>query len=57
MNVVVWNVRGVNTRYKQKGANKFKQSNEVGLIDILENKVKHENVCKIINKIAPSWSV
>lgn len=55
MNVITWNVRGINKIYKQKEVKKFIQKNDVGLIVILENRVKEKNVSKTIMKIANNW--
>lgn len=55
MKVLAWHVRSTNKVFKQKKVKNFIQ-NEVGLIAILENKVKQQHAGIMINKIAPGWS-
>ena len=42
--IVGWNIRGLNWPNKQKDVKSFLYSNKVGLIGLLETKVKVKNV-------------
>ncbi|XP_009602893.1 uncharacterized protein LOC142168793 [Nicotiana tabacum] len=55
MKIIASNVRGVNKVYKQKEVKKFITNNDVGLIAILNNRVKEENASRVINKITTNW--
>ena len=51
-NVVAWNIRGLNWPHKQVDVSIFLHSNKVGLIGLLETKVKEKNVEKIAAKVS-----
>ncbi|XP_070023440.1 uncharacterized protein LOC142179626 [Nicotiana tabacum] len=55
MNIIVWNVRGMNKVYKQKELKKFIRENKVVLIADLENRVKETKAEGIIKKIFNNW--
>ena len=51
-----WNVRGLNWPNKQEELKIFLQQNKIGLIGLLETKVKLERVPHIAANIFPRWS-
>lgn len=51
MKLVTLNVRGLNKIYKQKKLNEFLKENKVGIVTIVEHKVKHQVAVKIVNKV------
>ncbi|XP_019255064.1 PREDICTED: uncharacterized protein LOC109233643 [Nicotiana attenuata] len=55
MNIIVWNVRGMNKVYKQKELKTFIRENKVVLIAVLENRVKETKAESIIKKIFNNW--
>ena len=50
-NIIVWNIRGLNCPNKQEDAKCFIQSQRVGLIALVETKVKKENVNEVANNV------
>lgn len=56
MNLLTWNVRGLNKIYKQKEFKSFIRNNNVVLISILEHRVKEENAKKITEKFNRGWN-
>lgn len=55
MNIVTWNVRGLNKVYKQKELKVIIKENKIGLLAILEHRVVEKLETKIIQKIAQGW--
>lgn len=55
MNIISWNVRGLNKGYKQKELKNFISVNKVVLIAVLENRVKEEKAEAVIKKVFNSW--
>lgn len=55
MNIVTWNVRGLNKAYKQKELKVVIKENKIGLLAILEHRVVEKLETKIIQKIAQGW--
>ena len=53
--IASWNVRGLNWPNKQEDVKLFLQQNNVGLIGLLETKVKRQNVGKIAANIFRGW--
>ena len=53
--IASWNVRGLNWPNKQEDVKLFLQLNNIGLIGLLETKVKSQNVCKIAENIFTGW--
>ena len=53
---VSWNIRGLNWPNKQEDVRLFLQSNKVGLIRLLETKVKVVNVDKVASHTFPGWN-
>ncbi|XP_075081553.1 uncharacterized protein LOC142166363 [Nicotiana tabacum] len=56
MKLVTWNIRGLNKIYKQKELNKFLNENKVGIVAIVEHRVKHQVAVKFVNKVAVEWN-
>jgi len=54
-NIASWNVRGLNWPNKQEDVKLFLQSNNIGLIGLLETKIKSQKVCKIAQNIFSGW--
>jgi len=54
-NLVSWNVRGLNWPNKQEDIKLFLQIHKVGLIGLLETKVKLHKTDYIANNIFPRW--
>ena len=53
--IVSWNIRGLNWPNKQEDVLSFLHSNKVGLIGVLETKVKQENDSKVAARTFPGW--
>ena len=54
--IVSWNVRGLNWPNKQEDLKLFLHKNKVGLIGLLETKVKIPKVNIIANVLFPRWN-
>ena len=54
-NIVSWNIRGLNWPNKQEDLKLFLRMNKVGLIGLLETKVKQNKVDIMASKILPGW--
>jgi len=52
-NIVSWNIRGLNWPNKQEEVRSFLHKNKVGMIGLLETKVKIKNVDKIAGNVFP----
>ncbi|KAH0781593.1 hypothetical protein KY290_001191 [Solanum tuberosum] len=52
MNIIAWNVRGLNKVYNHKELKVFLQENKVGVIVITETRVKENNAAQVVMKIA-----
>ncbi|XP_075087832.1 uncharacterized protein LOC142169811 [Nicotiana tabacum] len=55
MNIVSWNIRGLNKVYKQREIKQYLRDNKVVLIAIIEDKVKQPMAEKTIQKISRNW--
>ncbi|XP_021835103.2 uncharacterized protein [Spinacia oleracea] len=53
--VLGWNVRGLNSIQKQNEVNHFIQKYAVGLVGLLEHKVKLSNLGKLYQKVFVNW--
>ncbi|KAJ8419442.1 hypothetical protein Cgig2_014343 [Carnegiea gigantea] len=54
-NVGCWNIRGLNWPNKQEDLRVFMQQKQIGLMGLLETKIKEKNVTHIANKLFPDW--
>ncbi|XP_056695788.1 uncharacterized protein [Spinacia oleracea] len=54
-NIATWNVRGLNSLQKQNEVKHFIQKYEVGLVGLLEHKVKLPNLGKLYQKVFVKW--
>ena len=54
-NIVSWNIRGLNWPNKQEEVRSFIGNNKVGLIGLLETKVKVNKVDHIAGVVFPGW--
>jgi len=52
-NIVSWNIRGLNWSNKQEEVRSFFNNNKVGIIGLLETKVKIRNLDKIAGNAFP----
>jgi len=50
-----WNIRGLNWPNKQEDVKLFLHEKNIGLVGLLETKVKEKNVEKITNKLLQGW--
>jgi len=55
-NLTSWNVRDLNWENKQAEVKLFLQSNKIGLVGLLETKVKVKNVEKVAASIFHGWN-
>ncbi|XP_060178324.1 uncharacterized protein LOC132608297 [Lycium barbarum] len=56
MKVITWNIRGINKLYKHRELKVFIKENKVGVIAIVEHRVKEIRADKLIKKLVPGWS-
>jgi len=54
-NIVSWNIRGLNWPNKQEELKMFIQRNNIGILGLLETKVKIPKVDDIAARIFPNW--
>lgn len=52
---MVWNVRGINNQHKQKDVLRFLNWQSVGLVDLLETKVKAHNMRELHLSLFKGW--
>lgn len=52
MKLVTWNTRGINELHKQKELKLFMKENNIGVIAVLEHKIKEHLASIVIQKIA-----
>lgn len=55
MKLVTWNITRLNKLHKQKELKLFMKENNVGIIEVLEHKVKEKLAEKAIQKMATWW--
>ncbi|XP_056687902.1 uncharacterized protein [Spinacia oleracea] len=53
--ILCWNVRGINSTQKQNEVRKFVQRHDVGLVGLLEHKVKLAKLGKLYQNIFMNW--
>lgn len=53
--IISWNIRDLNWPNKQEDVKSFLQLHEVGLVGLLETKVKDKNVSTIARRTCPGW--
>ena len=53
--IVCWNIKGLNWPNKLEDVKIFLYNNKVGLVGLLETKVKKHNVSKVAAKVFPWW--
>ena len=54
-NIASWNIRGLNWPNKQEDVKLFLHSNKIGLVGLLETKIKEKKVQKVASNLFPSW--
>ncbi|XP_070028681.1 uncharacterized protein [Nicotiana sylvestris] len=57
MNLLFWNVRGANKKYKQKELRKYLQAKHITLAGITKTKVKVHKAATAAAAVAPNWGV
>ncbi|XP_062085878.1 uncharacterized protein LOC133791984 [Humulus lupulus] len=53
--ILCWNVRGINNHQKHAEIKKLINSKKIGLVSLLETKVKNKNIGVIYNRIYSGW--
>jgi len=53
--IVYWNIRGLNWPNKQEDVKIFLFNNKVGLVGLIETKVKEHNTNKVATAFFPGW--
>ena len=53
--IVSWNIRGLNWPNKQEDLKSFLQTNKVGMIELIETKIKTKNDSYIVARAFPGW--
>lgn len=53
--ILSWNVRGLNSPNKQVDVKKFIQHHSVGLVGLLETKVKASNLGSLYQRVFSGW--
>jgi len=53
--MLVWNIRGLNSSNKQEDIKLFLKKQGVGLVVLVETKVKKENISRVANKLFMGW--
>lgn len=56
MNIISWNVRGINNPSRAADLGRILREHEVGLLGLLETKVKRPNFCRIEAKLGMKWT-
>lgn len=57
MTWLVWNVRGISKRYKQKELKLYLKNKYIKLAGLLETRVKETSVNRVFKNISPGWGV
>ncbi|XP_070002551.1 uncharacterized protein [Nicotiana sylvestris] len=57
MTWVIWNVRGINKRYKQKELKIYVQNKQIKLAVFLETRVKKNRANRVFKNILPGWAI
>ncbi|XP_019263542.1 PREDICTED: uncharacterized protein LOC109241272 [Nicotiana attenuata] len=57
MTWVIWNVRGINKRYKQKELKIYVQNKQIKLAGFLETRVKENRDNRVFKNILPGWAI
>ena len=52
---VSWNIRGLNWPNKQEDLRIFLHTHKIGLIGLMETKIKVENDSRIAARVFPNW--
>ncbi|XP_062103579.1 uncharacterized protein LOC133814663 [Humulus lupulus] len=53
--ILTWNVRGINSQHKHREIKQLIQSKKVGLVSLLETKVKNKNMGSIYMNLFSGW--
>ncbi|XP_062118180.1 uncharacterized protein LOC133831781 [Humulus lupulus] len=53
--ILVWNVRGINSQHKHKEIRQLIYSKKVGLVSLLETKVKNKSMGDMYMSLFPGW--
>lgn len=55
MQLVTWNIRGLNKPHKQRELKLFMKENNIRILALLKHKIKKDLAGKVIQKVAPRW--
>lgn len=55
MNIVTWNVWGMNKVYRHQEFKKFCHNNHVALITVIKNRVSKNSAPRLITKLVGNW--
>lgn len=55
MNIITWNVRGLNRPSKQREVKSMIKLHKIGLVCLIETRVKEEKADLIRDSIVPCW--
>ncbi|XP_019244422.1 PREDICTED: uncharacterized protein LOC109224288 [Nicotiana attenuata] len=55
MTWIIWNIKGINKRYKQKELKQYLKENHIKIAGLLETRVKENKAPQNANKIVPGW--
>lgn len=57
MTWLIWNIRGLNKRYKQKEGKQYINEKQIVLASLVERKLKEAKTGMVISRIAPGWNM
>lgn len=57
MNIIGWNIRGLNSGTRLVDLKKVIEDNKVGLLGLMETRVKAKNVSRIMHNLPTHWKV
>ena len=54
-NIASWNVRGLNNPNKQEDVKLFLNKSKIGLVGLMETKVRKQNEMKVAQRLFGGW--
>lgn len=57
INIIVWNVRGLNSANKQFEVAEFRTAHNIDLFSLLETKAKRSGLGQLYQRLCYSWSL
>jgi hypothetical protein len=55
MKILIWNVRGLNSPFKQREAKKMLSRLKVSILSIVETRIKYDKAHSIKDALVPGW--